>query len=215
MVARGAGFATLLLCAGDSTRMGRDKALLPLGASTVIEALCARARDAGSSQLVACCSARLEPTLRALDLDAELLVVPEGDRARGPIGSIRAGLSHLELLDCARVLIWPVDHPFVDVSTLRALVSSSSLAAAVQVPQHAERRGHPISIASSEREALLSLTKAPSSTLRDYVRAAEVHDVPVHDEAVHWNCDTLARYQAGLARFVDSEGPSGSGDTED
>lgn len=205
-----AAIATILLAAGDSTRMGAHKGLLPFGDRSVIEELSARALDAGSDIVRVCVAEDVAQGLACTTVPrTRILVVPEVLRSRGPIGSIRHGLTapvdSTELdSDARRIrawLLWPVDHPFVATSTLRALLETDG---EVRIPVHDERRGHPLVVAGSARLALLAATERVDTTLRDFVRAQthRVRFVTVADEAILWNCDDRARFEQGYDRFV-------------
>ena len=205
------GWGALVLCAGDSVRMGHDKALLPYGEQRVVDAVCARAFEAGARRVLVCTSARIAALLEEGRVEAEgpvqMVVVDEEQRARGPIASIRAGLSFVADAgpgdrELEAWLLWPVDHPFVRAETLRALAHGLG-EHDVAIPVSQDRGGHPILVAARAIPALLAASAEPERTLRDFVRAADRGRVPVEDEAIHWNCDSPERFRAGYARFAE------------
>ena len=195
-------FTTILLAAGDSTRMGRDKAQLPFGDATVLEVLVSRAARAGSSKILVCTSAaQLSDIDARIGTRADVLEVPERDRSRGPIGSIRHAVrSTTDVEGSTGWLLWPVDHPFVQVTTIVALAQAGG---ALRRPVHDGRGGHPIFVEHGERDALIAATREPETTLRDYVRMRrdQATQVVVDDAAIHWNCNDRERFDAGYDRF--------------
>ena len=110
--------ATLLILAGgESRRMGRPKALLPVGATTLIEWLVARLAPAFDELLVAARDAgQLPHSLRphlVIDLHA----------AAGPLAGVEAGLA---ASTCDIVVAIACDMPRVTSDLLRRLVAAAS-----------------------------------------------------------------------------------------
>jgi len=131
-----------ILAAGDSSRMGYPKALLPLDSGTflsrILDVLASLDLDEprvilGSHEL------QIRPLLDRRKVS--ILVNPEP--ARGQSSSIRMALQTLPP-NCAGCLIWPVDLPLVPVTLVRDLVrlfldSDCRLA----LPRCAGKAGHP------------------------------------------------------------------------
>ena len=104
------GFA---VAGGHSRRMGRDKALLPWGESTLLDHTLARLREAcGEVRILTGPTARYAD--RGLPVDADLIP------GTGPLGGLYTGLLHLT--SGALGLFLAVDLPRVPVSLLQALL---------------------------------------------------------------------------------------------
>ncbi|MCB9880616.1 MAG: NTP transferase domain-containing protein [Planctomycetes bacterium] len=186
-------FVTVVLAAGDSTRMGTPKALLRIENRTAIEHIVANAASAGSCDVIVCTSKSLASELP--EMVARVLVVPEDERSRGPIASIRHGLT----IGAAAIdeipeawVVWPVDHPFVEPATLHALLDAPG---PCRTPTYEGRGGHPIVISEGAREHLLEFTSS-GATLRDFFDTKGRAAVEVEDPGVRQNCDTLATFTA-------------------
>ena len=112
--------AGVVLAAGTSSRMGRNKLFLPLGGTSVLRRAVGTARDAG-----------LDPVLVVLGHDsdralAELAGLPctpvvNAEFARGMNTSVRAGISAVPE-DAPGAVLMLADMPFVTAAMLRALV---------------------------------------------------------------------------------------------
>jgi molybdopterin-guanine dinucleotide biosynthesis protein A len=104
-----------VVAGGQSRRMGRDKALLPWGAATLLEHAVARLR--------ACCGT-VEVLCGPLPRygDRGLTVVPDVVTGAGPLGAVWTGLTRVG----ERVgLFLAVDLPDVPVALLRQLVAAA------------------------------------------------------------------------------------------
>jgi molybdenum cofactor cytidylyltransferase len=114
--------AGVLLAAGMSTRMGRNKLFLPLGASTVLRHAVATATDAGLSPLLCVVGHEAERAIDALR-DTAAIAVRNPDYARGQSTSLRAGIAAVPD-DAPAAVVMLADMPRVDADMLRALVDA-------------------------------------------------------------------------------------------
>ena len=201
-ISRAVGAHALILAAGDSKRMGRPKALLEVDRRSAIRRCVELAHACGCERVVALVAPEIDARTRAeFDARAEICSVhgvPDDRRERGPIGSLAYGLSKLPH-EARALLIWPVDHPFVAESTIRALleaVRDPANAARVVVPLYERRRGHPIAVPAQLVEALREHAGLAGPTLRDFVREHELLEVEVGDAFVRANADTPEEFEA-------------------
>ena len=184
-------FAGVILSAGVSSRMGRDKALLPWRDGTFLSAAIRALQPATELVLVVAGAnvAALEPIANA---NAAFMVVnPEPER--GQFSSLQTGLQ--EVLNRGRdaAIVTLVDRPAAEVNTVQqiksAFVSSEERIWAV-VPEYGGKHGHPIVIG---REMIEAFLRAPAgSNARDVEHANQSHVryVPVDDPLVAANVDT-------------------------
>lgn len=188
-------FCAVILAAGASSRMGRDKALLPWRGATFLESAMVTLADAELIIVVAGANAdRLTPLVDAAG--AYLVVNPHPER--GQFSSLRVGLQ--EVLNRGRdaAIITLVDRPAPEPETIRklkqAFLDSPADIWAV-VPQFEGRHGHPF---LAGREMMEAFLRAPAdSTARDVEHANQHHIryVDVADPLVIWNVDTPEDYQ--------------------
>jgi molybdenum cofactor cytidylyltransferase len=190
----------LILAAGDSTRMGRDKALLPWPSSTGTQTFLSAAIElffpyvdvvlvvAGKNQ------AALAPVIYANG--ASLVVNPDPDQ--GQFSSLRAGLQEVRNRGRDSAMITLVDRPPVRRETIETLLSAFERATAQRkwavIPEYEGKHGHPILIANELLEAFL---EAPdNSNAREVQRAhqSEIEYLPVDDPNVALNINTPGEY---------------------
>ncbi len=195
---RSPSFCGVILAAGESSRMGRDKALLPWRGQTFLSAAISSLQP--WTELVLVVAGKNAPALvERVDAAGAFLVVNPAPE-RGQFTSLQLGLQ--EVLNRGRdaAMVTLVDRPPVAGETIRALRNAflASPAWAV-VPEYAGRHGHPIVIG---REMIEIFLKAPATvTAREVEHEHKDHIqyLPIDDPAVIMNVDTPEEYQ-GLAK---------------
>lgn len=179
----------IILAAGSSTRMGRPKALLPLGDSTFL------------ADLVKTFSACCDPVIVVLGGDAEAVrtALPKAppvvaaynpDHQLGMLSSLQTGLAQAPPNSLGAVFTL-VDHPRLRVETLEAVLRHFEQSAAdVVIPRHGGRRGHPVAVSRRVIAELRAMTK--SGTAKDVIRAhrAATVFVDLDDPAIVEDIDT-------------------------
>lgn len=171
----------LILAAGDSRRMGRPKALLPLPGGTFLEVLTHSFCHAGIGPILAVLGDEAEEIRHAVKLDL-LRIVINPDPSRGQLSSIHCGLDALADDEVEALFIAPVDSPRVSSATLRKMMEALPGHPLV-VPVHGGRRGHPPLFSSSLFPAL---RRAPVETgARALVHATvDRLELPCDDPAI-------------------------------
>jgi molybdenum cofactor cytidylyltransferase len=146
--------AGLILAAGESSRMGADKALLTYRGRTFLETILTSCRDAGLEPLVVVLGHHAEEIRRAVKFGSAEVVI-NSDYQRGQTSSLQAGLRALESPDfeapveakVEAIILCLVDHPNVSPPTVRKLIASfEPPKSSVVIPTFQGRRGHPVLI---------------------------------------------------------------------
>ncbi len=133
--------AAIVLAAGEGQRIGGPKALLPIGGVSFLAHACGQLALAGVQDIVAVLGAQADRVRAEAGLpDGVSVVVNEAWRS-GMLSSICCGIAAAESADA--VLVHPVDNPSVTPATIRAVIASLTAGAAIAVPSHEGRRGHP------------------------------------------------------------------------
>ena len=111
----GGGVTGFILAGGRSSRMGREKALLPVGDQRLIELVIQRVRPA-VERLIIIGGAHNAPPLHALPADAVLLDLKPD---HGPLMGVYTGLMHTQ----TRLnLFVPCDMPWIDARLVERLL---------------------------------------------------------------------------------------------
>jgi molybdenum cofactor cytidylyltransferase len=134
----------IVLAAGGSTRMGRPKALLPLGAGTVLSTVVERVLKAGVDALVVVLGHEHEAVRAAAGLpdDPRLRIAVNPGWAEGMASSLRAGVEASE--GAHAVLVALGDEPGIDPRAIDSLVAAWRDGARIAATAHAGRLTHPV-----------------------------------------------------------------------
>ena len=203
---RAASLCGVILAAGDSTRMGTDKALLPwppapAGQIPVGSFLSASIQSlAFHNDLVIVVVGKNASSLAPVVYGAGASMVVNPDPARGQFSSLQVGLQ--EVLNRGRdaAMITLVDRPPVRDLTIKSLTDAFATALDryqwAVVPQFQGRHGHPFIAA---REMIEQFLKAPpTSTAREIEHHSQekIVYIDVEDPMTVANINTPAEYSA-------------------
>jgi len=200
------GLYAVILAAGQSTRMGTDKALLPWppmargSASTGQTFLSAaiQALDLFSDKVIVVVGKNennLAPVVYANG--ASLVRNPDPDR--GQFSSLQVGLREVlsEGRDSAMVTL--VDRPPATAATLKTLCSAFTDAASdvwAVVPEFNGKHGHPYLVAREMIEAFLKAAATANARDIEHQNLPHIAYVAVDDPLVTLNVDTPEEYAA-------------------
>lgn len=201
----------IVLAAGASRRLGRNKLLLPFRGGTILSATIARVRESAVDRIVLVLGheAALIRAQAGLPEDPRLCAVENPDWPSGMASSLRAGLAAAE--DAEAVIVALGDQPGIDPAVVADLVAAFRAGAGLAVPVHRdaaapdrERLGHPVLFGRTlfaELGALEGDTGAREVVKRHWASAARVEGAPARD------VDTEADYGALVAGTpADDEG---------
>lgn len=203
---RSASLCAVILAAGESTRMGTDKALLPWPPLTPGTAY------SGGTFLAA--------AIQALSAFSEMVIVVAGKNAanladiayangaflatnpvpeRGQFSSLQVGLH--EVLNRGRdaAIVTLVDRPPASAATLQTLCDEFAAAGNDKwaiVPEYQGKHGHPYLIAREMIEAFLKAPATASAREIEHQNQQHIDYVAVDDPTVTLNVDTPQDYAA-------------------
>lgn len=135
-----------VLAGGQSTRMGRDKAMLALGGRPLIEHALDKLRALGFSPRIAGSRS---------DLAAFAAVIPDRHPQAGPLGGIEAALA---ASDTEQNFFLPVDLPWLPLEFLRWMIDRANGTEALATIPRLQGRPQPLCAAYSK--ALLPYAQA-------------------------------------------------------
>jgi molybdenum cofactor cytidylyltransferase len=184
-------FAGVILAAGASSRMGRDKALLPWRDGTFLSTTIRALQPA--TELVIVVAGANAPSLEPIvDAHAAFLVVNPNPE-QGQFSSLQVGLR--EVLNRGRdaAIVTLVDRPPAEgeaIEYLKSVFLSSDEQVWAVVPEYQGKHGHPIVIGREMIEAFLRAPVTSSAREVEHANQAHIRYVPVSDPLVTANVDT-------------------------
>ncbi len=202
----------VILAAGDSTRMGYPKALLPFGERPFLIQILDVVKGLSLQPpyvILGRHAAAIEPIIT----DQECIVLINPEPERGQLSSIQLAVRHLEP-SCGGCLIWPVDHPAVSMTLVQDLVHTFCRSEpALAMPLYRQKRGHP---AIFHRRLFNELLAEPTgkglkemvfrhqheTSLLETNEAATIEDIDTPEDFYKLSGQTL---EAALARYVPNQ----------
>jgi molybdenum cofactor cytidylyltransferase len=187
--------AGLILAAGESSRMGRDKALLSYRGRPFLETAITTLRGAGVAPIVVVLGHHAEEIRQATNLEDVHVVVNE-HYSLGQTSSLQAGLRALADSCIEAVVLWLVDHPAVSAETVAKLAGEFQKSKpTVVIPRYKGERGHPVSISRALFDELLQL--APGEGANTVIRRHrdETKWIDVDDPGVRLDIDDPEAYR--------------------
>jgi len=204
-----AGVGGVILAAGESSRMGRDKALLPWPKETGKAG--AYSWSAGTllsttiqsfsefCDMVIVVAGRNAPALRPVIEGYGGILVKNPAPERGQFSSLQTGLH--EVLDRGRdrAMVTLVDRPPPQQKTLNAMLTAFAAREHgiwAVVAEYSGRHGHPVVMGREMIEAFLKAPPTANARDIEHANRARVRYLPVDDSSVIMNVDTPQEYES-------------------
>jgi len=198
----------IVLAGGKSSRMGRPKALLPIGegGDTFFDRVTRTLLDAGVDDIVVVVGADAEAIRAGVRQPApSVRIVDNLDYERGQLTSLVAGLRAIDSAASRAALVTLIDVPFVSVSTVRRLISvHRELGAPIVRPVSSGRHGHPVVFGCELFDELRRADPAQGAKPVVRAHAMEMVEVPVDDEGAFTDIDTREDYERVIGPFPKS-----------
>ena len=193
------GVWAILLAAGESSRMGQLKALLPWQGATLLEHQLRSLLDAGVQQVIVVLghdADRLKPVIESIEGASWTL---NKDYLQGKTTSLKAGVAALAGQQVSDVLLLNVDQPR-STDTLRTLLERHQASSfRITIPTHGGKGGHPIFIAAELLPELADIeedTQGLKAVVRRHADATERFELD--DPTVLRDLNTPEQYQQAL-----------------
>jgi molybdenum cofactor cytidylyltransferase len=203
------GLGGVILAAGESTRMGRDKALLPwppkaaasqrdIASGTLLSAAIEVLED--YCDMVIVVAGKNETALRPVAYGCGASLAQNAAPERGQFSSLQIGLHEVMSRGRDAALITLVDRPPPNVATLRKLLDAFEKRERntwAVIPEFQGKHGHPIIIGREMIEAFLRSPATANAREIEHANQQRITYVPLDDSRVTVNINTPEDY-AGL-----------------
>ena len=187
--------AGLILAAGESSRMGTDKALLTYRGRTFLEHILATLHEAGLKDVKVILGHHADEIQRGTKLSGTEVIINQ-DYRRGQTSSLQAGLRALDRPNVSAVLLCLVDHPAVSTQVIGKLVAAFEQSGApVVIPTNQGVRGHPVLFSRVLFAELLALSpeEGANTVVRRYRNSTQF--VEVDDPGILVDVDDPGSYR--------------------
>jgi len=190
----------VVLAAGESRRMGKQKLLLPYGGVPVIRHI---ANVLGTSELgkFAVVTGKDKNGVEECLAGTEALFTHNAEFDEGMLSSVRKAVGFAASLN-SDLMLFLGDQPMIEAVVINELMSGwNEKVATIRVASFHGRRGHPVLIHQSFFDEIL--TEFDDQGLRGLLvkRASQVFDVHMNEEGVLMDMDFPSDYEAALKRL--------------
>ena len=189
-----------MTAAGESTRMGRPKPLLPWHGMPLIEYQIASLVKAGVSEVVVVMGHEHELVAPHVSGDSVHHVV-NAEYREGKATSVRAGVRAVDAA-ATDILLLAVDQPRPPEIISTVIGSHVGRDALITSPRYLGRGGHPLVFSANLRGELEGISEATQG-VREVLRAhaAEVNEVDIDDRVIRLDINDPEAYEKALRLY--------------
>ncbi len=170
----------VILAAGSSSRLGRDKALVDVGSQTLISWISRRLSGRVANITIVANESNFVEISKML---SDVNVILNRNPHKGRTGSLKVGIDSIDSsgVEDYRLLVVPVDRPGFSDSTLDRLICSEETCC----PMKEGRGGHPLVLTSEDVDKVRK--SSANLPLREVIEAGRFE---VMDRFLYLNIDT-------------------------
>jgi len=191
----------VVLSAGESSRMGRPKALLPIDGQTFIERIVAALKQTKVGKIIVILghNAR-ELQSKISHLPVEILI--NTDYKLGQLSSLQLAVRNLQPdLDCDGMLVHLVDHPYLAPALVEEMIRRFyETKKRIIVPKFQGKRGHPVIFSNALFDEILSAPMEEGAKAVVNAHRAETLEIETEEEGIAVDIDTPELYQQHVRR---------------
>jgi molybdenum cofactor cytidylyltransferase len=189
----------VVLSAGESSRMGRPKALLPIQGIRFIEKIVTTLQSTRVDQILVVLGHNAEEMRRKVaDLPVELVINP--DYKQGQLSSLLAAIRTIESSRDAQsvdgILVHLVDHPFIEADLVNLMIDRFyETKKLIVLPRYGDRRGHPVLFSKRLFAELLGTPLDQGAKAVVHAHRQETLEIVTEDKGVTIDIDTPEEYR--------------------
>jgi len=191
----------VVLSAGESSRMGRPKALLPIDGQTFIERIVAALKQTKVGKIIVILGHNgHELQSKISHLPVEILI--NTDYKLGQLSSLQLAVRNLQPdLACDGMLVHLVDHPYLAPALVEEMIRRFyETNKRIIVPRYHGKRGHPVIFSNALFSELLSAPVAEGAKAVVNAHRDETLEIDTQEEGIAVDIDTPELYQQHVRR---------------
>ena len=198
----------VVLAAGESSRMGRPKALLPVDGVRFIEKIVSTLKSTRVGEVVVVLGHNPEEMQRNIE-DLPVTIVLNPNYKQGQLSSLIAAIRYIETApdpgQIEGILVHLVDHPFIDGKLVDLMIEKFlDTGKSIVVPTYNGRRGHPVIFSRKLFPEILAAPLDQGAKAVVYSHRADTLEIPTEYDGVTIDIDTPEEYRRNV-KFAGSE----------
>jgi molybdenum cofactor cytidylyltransferase len=187
----------VILSAGESSRMGRPKALLPIDGVRFVEKIVSTLKSTNVGNIIVVLGHNAEAIRRKIS-DLPVTILINHDYKQGQLSSLQVAIRHLESSGGSvdGILVHLVDHPYIEAKLVNLMIDRFyETKKLIVVPRFQDRRGHPVIFARALFSELLAA--GTDQGAKPVVRAHrdDTLEIDTDDKGVLIDIDTPEEYR--------------------
>jgi len=189
----------VILSAGESSRMGRPKALLPIDGVRFIERIVATLKSTRVDEIITVLGHNAEEMRQKVsDLPVKIVVNP--DYKQGQLSSLIAAIRSIESGEnhhrVDAILVHLVDHPYINVDLVNLMIDRFyETKPLIVVPRYRGRRGHPVIFSRALFAELLAAPLDQGAKTVVHAHRDQTLEIDTDDAGVTVDIDTPEEYR--------------------
>jgi len=195
----------VILAAGESSRMGRPKALLPIQGVSFIEKIVGALKSAKIARIIVVLGHEAEEMRRQIG-EMPVTILVNDEYKKGQLSSLIAAIRNLESSEDAQgidgILVHLVDHPYISAGLVNVMVDKFYAAKkSIVIPRYRGRRGHPVIFSQTLFSELLAAPLDQGAKAVVYAHRDDTLEFDTEEEGVTIDIDTPQAYR----RYVEGD----------
>ncbi|HSF56939.1 MAG TPA: nucleotidyltransferase family protein [Candidatus Binatia bacterium] len=194
----------VILSAGESSRMGRPKALLPIDGVRFIEKIVTSLRLTRVGRIMVVLGHNAEQMRQQInDQQVDLVINP--DYKQGQLSSLAAAIRSIEAGNDTEpvdgILVHLVDHPYISADLVNLMIDHFyETRKLIVVPRYQDRRGHPVLFSKALFGELLAapLDQGAKAVVRAH--RDDTLEIETNDEGAIIDIDTPEEYRTHVEK---------------
>jgi molybdenum cofactor cytidylyltransferase len=186
----------VILSAGESSRMGRPKALLPIDGETFIERIVGALKESAVGKVMVILGHNAAEMKRRIEhLPVEIL--ENANYRLGQLSSLQVAVQRLEgEADCDGMLVHLVDHPYIAAQLVDAMIDKFfATGKLIIVPRYHGKRGHPVIFSRKLFQELLAAPMDQGAKAVVNAHRGDTLEIDTTDEGITVDIDTPELYR--------------------
>jgi len=189
----------VVLSAGESSRMGRPKALLPVDGVRFIEKIVATLKSTRVREIIVVLGHNAEEMRQKIN-DLPVTIVVNPNYKQGQLSSLIAAINTIQSSKRSEsvdgILVHLVDHPYINPDLVNSMIDRfHETKKLIVVPRYQGRRGHPVIFSSALCAALLAAPLDQGAKAVVQAHRGDTLEIDTEDQGVTIDIDTPEEYR--------------------